>query len=242
MVMNSGSASVSSSDRPEAPRLYASLPAPADDLFAVFDRCLIELMDLLGLQHPQVASESSLDRYRWQGRSRSLIAKSLRGTTMPDEWFEALLRAAVHDPNPSFNRQLIEPALDSPGRRRVQLALLEYLKTGSDAERAGAARAWYWAQVARVSRAGSSEPAQEGSEEYEANADLRREWRDSALQVFLTNENLDVRRNVIALLDLRVEGYPQEQRAAVEQAIRIARTHPDEYLRHRVEHQVEPWA
>jgi hypothetical protein len=61
-----------------------------------------------------------------------------------EDWFEPLVRAAVYDPNPSFNRQLVEPTLTAFGRRRVQLALLGYLRAGANQERAGAARAWYW--------------------------------------------------------------------------------------------------
>ncbi|MGX7673336.1 hypothetical protein [Plantactinospora sp. DSM 117369] len=47
-----------------------------------------------------------------------------------------------------------------------------------------------------------------------------------------------MRRCLLPGLDLKTEHYPEELRPMVEQAIRIARTSSDDYLRHRVEHQV----
>ncbi len=141
-------------------------------------------------------------------------------------------------PDPSFNRQLVEPALAAFGRRRVQLALLEHLRTGTNPERAGAARAWYWTQVALTYLAGSGSPTPESQSEYDAFADLRREWHETALRVFVANEDLDVRRCILPGLDLGTQQYPEDLHETVAEAIRIARTHPDEYLRHRVEHQI----
>jgi len=82
--------------------------------------------------------------------------------------------------NPSFNRQLIEPPRAVVGRRRVQMALLGLLSSGTNAEQAGPARAWYWTQV-RL-RFGSAEsyktrvPTEESWRAYDAVADLRTRW------------------------------------------------------------------
>ncbi|MET9452715.1 hypothetical protein [Streptomyces cinerochromogenes] len=57
---------------------------------------------------------------------------------LPEEFFAPLMAAAVHDPDPSFCRWFVEPALYAFGRRQVMTALLNYLRTGTDAERAGA--------------------------------------------------------------------------------------------------------
>ncbi|GIG87369.1 hypothetical protein [Plantactinospora endophytica] len=80
------------------------------------------------------------------------------------------------------------------------------------------------------------------SERLSATGSVRRrrtghEWLDTALQVFVANDDLDVRRCILPGLSLRVERYPEELRPMVEEAVRIART-SDDYLRHRVEHQV----
>ncbi|WP_159394202.1 hypothetical protein [Streptomyces sp. NRRL S-495] len=45
---------------------------------------------------------------------------------------------------PSCNRSFVEPALNAYGYRRVRAELLDRLVDGTDAQRAGAARAWHW--------------------------------------------------------------------------------------------------
>jgi hypothetical protein len=223
-------------DEPQTPRLYAALPDRTEDTSTQYERCLLDLIDVLGVQRPVSASET--ERWQWEHEARRVIAQAVQSSPAQEGWFEPLVRAAVYDPNPSFNRQLIEPALAVFGRRRVQLALLDHLRTGSDVERAGAARAWYWTQVDLTFLGLSRTPTPESKAEFDAYADLRQEWRQTALHVFLTNEDLDVRRCILPGLDLRESHYPEELHEMVREAIRIARTHPDEYLRHRVEHQV----
>lgn len=72
----------------------------------------------------------------------------------------------------------------------------------------------------------------------DAVADLRQEWQETARQVLLSDEDLEVRRCILPGLDLRAEHAPERLKADVAEATRVARNHPDEYLRHRVEHQV----
>jgi hypothetical protein len=57
------------------------------------------------------------------------------------------MTAAVYDPDPSFCRWFVEPTLYTFGRRRVMTALLNYARAGTDAEQAGAKRAWCCAHV-----------------------------------------------------------------------------------------------
>jgi hypothetical protein len=204
----------------------------------MYEQCLTDLIDLLGVERPPLTPDTGRSHWKWQHQTRRVIAQAVRRPPVREEWFEPLVRAAVYEPNPSFNRQLVEPALTAFGRRRVQLALLEHLRAGINLERAGATRAWYWTQVPLTYRAGSRNPTPESKAEYDAFADLGREWQETAPQVFVTNDDLDVRRCILPGLNLRVQRYPEVLRQTVEEAIRIARTHPDEYLRHRVEHQV----
>lgn len=225
-------------DESQTPRLLAPLPGRTEDTSTTYERCLSDLIDVLGAQRPPLTQESERSRWEWQHEARSVIAQALQRSPAQDEWFGPLVRAAVYDPDPSFNRQLIEPALTAFGRRRVQRALLEHLRAGSDPERAGAARAWYWTQVPLTYLGLSRTPTPESKAEFDAYADLRQEWLQTALQVFVTDEDLDVRRCVLPGLDLRESHYPEELHEMVREAIRIARTHPDEYLRQRVEHQV----
>lgn len=138
---------------------------------------------------------------------------------LPEPFFDPLVRAAVHDPDPSLDRQFVEPLCAVFGARRTQEALLGVLATGTDPERAGAARARYWAS-------------------FETSDDLEDRWNRAALREFVTNDDLDVRRCVLPGLSLDPARYPAELRPLVAEAVRIARTHSDDYLRHRVELQV----
>ncbi|MFI2370300.1 hypothetical protein [Streptomyces sp. NPDC018833] len=64
------------------------------------------------------------------------------------------------------------------------------------------------------------------------------EWNEAALREFVSNEHLDVRRCTLPGLPLRKSAYPPELHGLVDAAVATARSHPDEYIRHRVEHQV----
>jgi len=55
-----------------------------------------------------------------------------------------MLLAAVLEKDPSCNRDFIQPCVQSFGPETVRIQLLEYLESGSDAEKAGAASALYW--------------------------------------------------------------------------------------------------
>lgn len=66
---------------------------------------------------------------------------------LSEEFFAPLMTAAVYDPDTSFCRWFIEPALYAFGHRRVTAALLNYALTGTDAEQAGAKWAWYCAHL-----------------------------------------------------------------------------------------------
>ncbi|MGW5237170.1 hypothetical protein ACWEQU_34145 [Streptomyces nodosus] len=51
--------------------------------------------------------------------------------SLPEEFIAPLMVAAVYDPDPSFCRWFVEPALYAFGRRRVTVALLNYARTGT---------------------------------------------------------------------------------------------------------------
>jgi hypothetical protein len=207
----------------------------------LFQECLGDVVRVLRLG---VTPESDAgDERRWGHQVRGALRKACRQElVLPEAAFGVLMKAAVHDPDPSFNRQFVEPALNAFGYRRVRSALLDYLRTGTDQERAGAARAWYWSalplRLPKV-RAEDSEDSDVGSR---AEADDRSavvgEWYEAALREFVSNEHLGVRRCILPGLPLRKSAYPPELHDLVEAAVTIARSHPDEYIRHRVEHQV----
>lgn len=225
------------------PQVYQPPPGRGFDR-AAHVALLRELLDLVGAEPP--AADEPGARPLWHHRARRAIglAVSHRASEaseqgpVPEQWFEPLIRAAVCEPDPSFNRQLIEPAITAFGRRRVKLALIDYLDTGTAVDIAGAARAWYSTQVPIRYVRGSQTPTPDSAAEYEAYSDLRQRYRHTALLRFVTVDDLDMRRCILPGLTLNPQRYPTEMHDLVAQAVQIARTSDDDYLRHRVEIQV----
>jgi hypothetical protein len=230
----------------ETPATFQPLPGRTVDRSAVYHALLRALLDLVGVEHPDVDEPD--DARRWRHRARRSIgqtvarrAKHPTGTDgVPDQWLAPLIRAAVHEPDPSFNRQLVEPAIAAFGRRRVQLALLAHLDTGAPADAAGAARGWYWTAVGIRYLPGTTTMTPQSAAEHEAISDLRERYRRTALRRFLADDDLDLRRCILPGLTLDPQMYPSHMRDHVAQAVQIARTSNDDYLRHRVEIQVAP--
>ena len=205
-----------------------ALPSPNTDATAIFHACLSTLARMV-----QADTGPARGTRAWQQAARTGIRTALRARdTLDERFFDALINAGVYDPNPSANAQFIRPAIASFGRERVQTALLECLRHGTNPERAGAARAWYWTRA-------SQKYVENNRAEWDGLASLRAAWREAALREFISNEDIDVRRCILPGLPLSIERYPADLHALVAEAIRIARTHPDEYLRHRVEIQIK---
>jgi hypothetical protein len=100
---------------------------------------------------------------------------------------------------------------------------MHYLQAGTDEEKAGAASAAYWV------------PQREGDD---SDAALRLQIHCEMLRQFVNNESLEVRRRIIPMLTLDESKYPAEIRPLVARATHIARSHPDSYIKHRVEVQL----
>ncbi|MFJ8435924.1 hypothetical protein ACIQ9P_31950 [Kitasatospora sp. NPDC094019] len=91
------------------------------------------------------------------------------------------MAAAVYDPDPSFCRWFVEPALYVFGRRRVLTALLDYLRTGTTAERAGARRAWYCAHLPlRADRSPAYAPNGKRNTALDEADDVVDQWLESS--------------------------------------------------------------
>lgn len=140
--------------------------------------------------------------------------------SLPDAMFSPLLDAGIDEVNPSFNRSFIAPCLVSFGARRVNTYLLDAVESGTDDRKAGAVNALYQAYSS------------------ELPDDVRERKRKMFLKTFVTNSNLDVRRSLIAHLDLNEDAYDVSFRHFVPRAIDIARQSEDWYIRHRVEVQL----
>jgi hypothetical protein len=68
--------------------------------------------------------------------------------------------------------------------------------------------------------------------------DVWQRKRETFLRVFVNNDDVTVRRQIIPSLNLDESAYPDELKPLVRRAVEIARNHTDEYIRHRVEVQL----
>ena len=160
---------------------------------------------------------------------RWFVARAFRSANqMPERLFEPMVKAAVRAGDPSSPRWFVEPCLRCFGPRRVNESLLNTLEGGTDEDKAGAANALYFA----MGLVGQDGIADEDVE------NLRERRRCLALRTFVTSDNVPLRRCLLAGLGLDESLYPEAVRPLVSEAIRIARSHPDEYIRHRVEVQL----
>jgi hypothetical protein len=168
------------------------------------------------------------DDWRWLAEALAdaerkwFVAGIFKIHSVPRRLLGPMLQAGVRETNPSANRWLIEPCVESHGARQVLEMLLRYLETGSDSEKAGAASALYWVRNPR-------------------SEDVGGPWeraRDGMLREFVANPDLEVRRRIIPMLNLDPDAYPESLRPLVPAAVEIARAHPDTYIRHRVEVQL----
>lgn len=150
------------------------------------------------------------------------------------ELFDALVRAAVYERNPSFNRVFIDPCVRSVGWQRTAQALLSYVRDGTDFEKAGAVNALYWAS-GRTTRSIMEDPVPDPA--VSEGESPRATWdriQTVLLKEFVRNLNLDVRRSIVAHLR-DPSDYPDGLRGLAEEAHRIALSHPDDYIRSRAE-------
>jgi hypothetical protein len=154
---------------------------------------------------------------------------------VPESLYMPMIMAGIDETNPSFNRQFIEPCIVAFGHRRVNTTLLDVFEIGTDARKAGVASALYWAGV----RVALSADAREI--EAKLLAEMQDVWvrkHRLLLMEFVRNPDLQVRRRIIPKLNLEPSSYSPELQVFVQEAIRIAREHPDDYIRHRVEIQL----
>lgn len=140
-----------------------------------FLSCAAEVAQLLDLGTGTDVPEDRRARHLAHAVRKPL----LESAGLPEELFAPLMAAAVYDPDPSFCRWFVEPAVYAFGRRKVMTALLAYLRTGTEAERAGAKRAWYCAHVPlRADRSPAYAPGGSRDPALDETRDVADEWRE----------------------------------------------------------------
>ncbi len=144
-----------------------------------FLTCATEVARLLGVEDVAVKPDDRHARHLAHAVRRSLLERA----SLPEELFAPLMAAAVYDPDPSFCRWFVEPAVYVFGRRRVMAALVDYLRIGTDAERAGAVRAWYCAHVPlRADRSPAYGPGGVRDPALDESQDLKDAWLEASLR------------------------------------------------------------
>jgi hypothetical protein len=89
-------------------------------------------------EHVQVSDDPTW-RFTCKKQLLAAILRESRDLPLPDALLPLFMRVAVYEVDPSFNRSFIDPCLRAYGARQVQEALLGYLATGTNREKAGAA-------------------------------------------------------------------------------------------------------
>lgn len=195
------------------------------------------------LQNPDGSDWQWLSSSLEDDRKKWFVAAVFHGYPVPKRLFADFLDAAINETNPSFNRQFVEPCVKSFGHRAVNEYLLSIVEGDDNAKIAGAVAALYWANM-QIRFAGNvpqytlEYATPESREAFMALHDVWQRKRETFLRVFVNNEDVTVRRQIIPSLSLEESAYPDYLKPLVQRAVEIARNHPDEYIRHRVEVQL----
>ena len=133
-----------------------------------------------------------------------------------------LMEAAVHELDPSYNRAFIRPLVGAITKAEAIDLLINIGDGGGDLERGGVGRASYWVSIHLPGR--------------DAEAEIRlNSWK---LKTFLESDDVVAQRCLITGLRFEDDALSNEALERRDEAIKKARTHPDEYIRHRLQIQL----
>jgi hypothetical protein len=143
--------------------------------------------------------------------------------SFPDTIFDALIRAAVLERDPSFDGYFVRPAVWIFGWQRTMEALLRYLANGTDAEKWGAVNALLHASAWRHYPVPPDAPM----------ADQLVTLRDEEmLRQFVQTHDVALHQTIVRWLR-PVDSYPPRLRDLARHAHEIARNDPDDFVRTR---------
>ena len=136
---------------------------------------------------------------------------------------KALLRAAMEEKNPSFNRNFIKPLRVVMTYPEAINSMIEMIDPNDPLEVAGVANASYWARIEL-----------DDSDDLETRTNFNI-WR---IERFLDLTDVYAKRTLIAGMSFKSPYVPEEFKEKSKLVIKLARKHKDEYIRHRVEIQL----
>ncbi|MFH9740192.1 hypothetical protein ACH4MA_21245 [Streptomyces roseolus] len=193
-----------------------------------FLTCTTAVARLLGIEEVSTKPNDRRARHLAHAVRKPLLERE----SLPEELFVPLMAAAVYDPDPSFCRWFVEPAVYAFGRRRVMAALVDYLRIGTDAERAGAVRAWYCAHVPlRADRSPAYGPDGVRDPALDRSQDIETAWLEASMQVFAEATDLRMSRRVLLDLPTAHAAYPPFLHELLKSTLASARVHPDPHIR-----------
>lgn len=193
-----------------------------------FLMCATEVARLLGVEDVAMKRNGRHARHLAHAVRKPLLERA----SLPEELFAPLMAAAVYDPDPSFCRWFVEPAVYAFGRRRVMAALVDYLRNGTDAERAGAVRAWYCAHVPlHADRSPAYGPGGVRDLALDESQDIKEAWLEASMRVFVEATDPRMRHRVLRGLPTSREAYPPRLHKLLESTLASAQADPDQHIR-----------
>jgi hypothetical protein len=151
------------------------------------------------------------------------------GAPVPKRLLKSILRAAIYEVNPSLDKYLVLPCVESHGHRCVNELLLDIVESGTDFEKAGAVNALYWAQMSvtyppNTINFGFENATQQSRDAYSKLNDVWERRRRLFLCEFVSNDSIDVRRSIIPSLKLDEAVYPDDLKPLVAEATQLPAT------------------
>uniref|UniRef100_A0AAU2A582 Uncharacterized protein n=1 Tax=Streptomyces sp. NBC_00093 TaxID=2975649 RepID=A0AAU2A582_9ACTN len=193
-----------------------------------FLMCVTEVALLLGVEDAAMKPNDRHARHLALAMRKPLLERA----SLPEELFGPLMAAAVYDPDPSFCLWFVEPAVYAFGRRRVMATLVDYLRIGTDDERAGAVRAWYCAHVPlHADRSPAYGPGGVRDLALDESQDIKDTWLEASMRVFAEATDLRMRHRVLLNLPTSREAYPPHLHDLLGSTLASAQADPDQHIR-----------
>jgi hypothetical protein len=158
---------------------------------------------------------------------------------LADVFLEPLVMAGVNEVDPGENKHFIRPAVKFFGVVPVRRFLYRVFGTGTPFQQAGALNAMYWAHPDFWPTTRDAEAVRREVDAYNAARRAESEqltaehaaFQRLALEAFITTTDADLRHSVWAHVGLNEVNYPEELRPLVREAIGIAESLDDDYIR-----------
>ncbi|MFG2434584.1 hypothetical protein [Streptomyces sp. NPDC048508] len=146
---------------------------------------------------------------------------------------DRLIDAAMLDQCRSGINQLVRPLVKSLGHRWTQEQIIDYVRSGTNAQKVGATMAWYFSRpghrYASMEDLANRTPTPESKAVLDALSDLRAGYRDAVLAAFLTCEDLETRQDLSLWISLETSAYPDALQSDHQRAKEIILANPDAF-------------